>query len=323
MRVVFAGTPDFAARVLDALLASGHEVAAVLTPPDRPSGRGRRLRASPVKTLAEARGVPVLQPATLRMRETRARLRALEVEVIAVAAYGMLLPPEMLAVPRAGCINVHPSLLPRWRGAAPIERAILAGDEHTGVSIMRMDEGFDTGAVLARSEIPIRASDSAGDLRERLAALGARLLVATLDHLPRSLAGAQPQRDAEACYAAPIAKREARIDWQRSARELDRVVRAMNPAPVAFTTVPAARGGWRRLRIWRARPVPRTGEAAPGRVVRAASGEVEVAAGEGGLALLEVQAEGGRRMPVAEYIRARPLRPGTRLGLGSSPYSPA
>ena len=314
MRVVFAGTPEFAAVVLRGVLDSGHEVAAVFTQPDRPAGRGRSLRRSAVKVLAEERGIAVFQPATLRAARARACLHALAPDVIVVAAYGLLLPPEVLSVPPEGCVNVHASLLPRWRGAAPVERAILAGDERTGVSIMLMDEGFDTGDVLARSELAIGAAECAGELRGRLAALGAALLARTLDDLPRARACSRPQHAPCAVYAERISKHEARLDWSRSARELDRVVRAMNPAPVAFTTVPTPRRGPRRLRIWRSRPCSGiTGEVA-GQVVRALRHEVEVSTGHGRLALVEVQEEGGRRMPVGEYARSRRLAPGTLLG---------
>lgn len=320
MRVVFAGTPEFGAVVLLALLESEHDVVAAYTQPERPAGRGRTLRAAPVKMLAEERGIPIVQPATLRAREAQSSLRALEPDVMVVAAYGLLLPREVLALPGEGCINVHPSLLPRWRGAAPIQRAILAGDERTGVSIMHMEEGLDTGDILAQSEMSIHEADTAGDLDGRLATLGARLLVRTLHCLPR--ARARSQHSPDALYAARIAKFEARLDWMRSARELDRVVRAMNPSPVAFTTIPAARGGRRRLRVWRAHPVPGAAGEAPGRVMRTTPNQVEVATGEGRLALIEVQAEGARRMPVEQYINAHPLPPGMVLGLESPPLSP-
>ena len=319
MRVVFAGTPEFAALVMRVLLESEHEVVAAYTQPERPAGRGRRLRASPVKTLAEEHGIAVFQPATLRAPVAQVTLRDLQPGVIAVAAYGLLLPREVLAIPREGCINVHASLLPRWRGAAPIQRAILAGDERTGVSIMHMDEGLDTGDVLAQSEIPILETDTAGDLHDRLAPLGGRLLARTLDRLPLTKAEAQSQRDSDASYAARIAKEEARLDWACSARELERVVRAMNPSPVAFTTLPGTPGARRRLRVWRTRVVPGALGETPGRVMRASPNEVEVATGEGRLALLEVQAEGARRMPVGEYMNAHPLAPGGMLGLRPPP----
>ena len=322
MRIVFAGTPEFGAVVLLALLESEHDVVAAYTQPERPAGRGRTLRASPVKMLAEERGIPVVQPATLRAGGAQSTLCALEADVMVVAAYGLLLPREVLALPREGCINVHPSLLPRWRGAAPIQRAILAGDERTGVSIMHMDEGLDTGDILAQSEMSIHEADTAGDLDGRLATLGARLLVRTLHCLPRAKARARSQHSPDARYAARIAKFEARLDWMRSARELDRVVRAMNPSPVAFTTVPAAHGGRRRLRVWRAHPVPGAPGEAPGHVIRASPDEVEVATGEGRLALVEVQAEGARRMPVEQYVNAHPLPPGMVLGLEHPPLSP-
>ena len=313
MRVVFAGTPEFAATVLRALLGSRHEVAAVYTQPDRPAGRGRRLRASPVKALAEAQGIGVVQPATLGTKEAQTALRTLAPDVIAVAAYGLMLPEEVLAVPSGGCINVHPSLLPRWRGAAPIQRAILAGDTRTGVSIVLMDAGLDTGDVLARTEIPIHPADTAGSLHDRLAALGARLLVRTLDRLLQAKAGAEPQHAPDAVHAARIEKHDARLDWQRSAAALDRVVRALNPAPVAFTTL-AARRGRRRLKVWRARPVAGEAGEPPGRIMRASRAQIEVATGDGRLALLEVQREGGRCMPVDEYANAHCLAPGTVLG---------
>ena len=315
MRVVFAGTPEFAAVVLRGVLDSGHEVVAAFTQPDRPAGRGRTLRRSAVKVLAEERGIAIFQPATLRAARARSCLQALAPDVIVVAAYGLLLPPEVLSVPSEGCVNVHPSLLPRWRGAAPVERAILAGDERSGVSIMLMDEGLDTGDVLARSELAIGPGECAGELRGRLAVLGAELLVRTLDDLPRARACSRPQHASDAVYAERLSKHEARLDWSRSARELDRVVRAMNPAPVAFTTVPTPRRGPRRLRIWRSRP--RSGDTGetPGQVVRALGQEVEIATGLGRLALVEVQEEGGRRMPVGEYARSRRLAPGTLLGL--------
>jgi len=315
MRVVFAGTPDFAAVVLRGVLDSGHEVAAVFTQPDRPAGRGRTRRPSAVKVLAEERGIEVFQPATLRAAPARSCLHALAPDVIVVAAYGLLLPPEVLSIPPEGCVNVHASLLPRWRGAAPVERAILAGDERTGVSIMLMDEGLDTGDVLARSELAIGATECAGELRGRLAALGAELLARTLDDLPRARACSRPQQAIDAVYAERISKHEARLDWSRSARELDRVVRAMNPAPVAFTTVPTPRRGPRRLRIWRSRPRSGITEEVAGQVVRALRHEVEISTGHGRLVLVEVQEEGGRRMPIGEYARSQRLAPGTLLGL--------
>ena len=315
MRTVFAGTPEFAAVALRAVLDSGHEVAAVFTQPDRPAGRGRTLRPSAVKVLAQERGVEVFQPATLRSARARTCLHALAPDVIVVAAYGLLLPPDVLCVPPQGCVNVHASLLPRWRGAAPVERAILAGDERTGVSIMLMDEGLDTGDILARSELAIGATECAGELRGRLAVLGAELLVATLDELPRARAHSRPQHGSEAIYAERISKHEARLDWSLSAEELDRVVRAMNPAPVAFTTVPTPRHGPRRLRIWRSRPGSGvTGEVA-GQVLRGSRHKVEISTGHGRLTLVEVQEEGGRRMPVDEYARSQRLAPGTVLGL--------
>lgn len=316
MRIVFAGTPGFASTVLRALIESRHEVVAVYTQPDRRAGRGRALRANPVKRFAEARGIRIRQPPDLRAKEVRARLREDAPDVIAVAAYGLIFPAEILALPAGGCINVHASLLPRWRGAAPVQRAILAGDEHAGVSIMLMDTGLDTGEVLASAATPIHPDDSAGDLRERLAALGADLLVHTLDHLNEARSKARPQNASGALRAARIEKHEARLDWRRAAVALDRLVRAMNPEPGAFTTLPELRteGERRRLKIWRARPLAGTDAEPPGRVMAASRKEVQVAAGRGRLALLEVQREGGRRMPIDAYLNAHPLAPGAVLG---------
>ena len=316
MRIVFAGTPGFAVTVLLGLLESRHDVVAVYTQPDRPAGRGRSLRASPVKRLAEAHGIPVLQPPSLRAKEVQAGLREHVPDVIAVAAYGLMFPAELLALPVGGCINVHASLLPRWRGAAPIQRAILAGDERTGVSIMLMDTGLDTGDVLASSATPIHASDTAGDLHERLAALGADLLVDTLDHLCEARAKARPQDASGTIHAARIQKHEARLDWRRNAVELDRLVRAMNPEPGAFTTLPGTRaeGKRQRLKIWRARPVTGTDTKPPGCVMVMNRNEIQVAAGRGHIALLEVQREGGRRMSIEAYVNAHPLAPGAVLG---------
>ena len=316
MRVVFAGTPGFASTVLLALLGSRHEVVAVYTRPDRRAGRGRALRTSPVKRVAEAHGIRVRQPPVLRTKEVRARLREDAPDVIAVAAYGLVFPAEILRLPAGGCINVHASLLPRWRGAAPVQRAILAGDERTGVSIMLMDTGLDTGEVLASSATPIHPRDTAGDLLERLAVLGADLLVHTLDHLGEARSKARPQKASGALRAARIEKHEARLDWRCGAVALDRLVRAMNPEPGAFTTSPGPRTGGeqRRLKIWRARALAGSDAEPPGRVMVANGKEVQVATGRGRLALLEVQREGGRRMPIGAYVNAHPLAPGAVLG---------
>ena len=235
LKIVFAGTPDFSVPALDALLTSGHDVIAVYTQPDRPAGRGRKLTASPVKARALEHGIPVHQPLSLKRPEEQERLAALAPDVMVVVAYGLLLPPAVLAIPRLGCVNIHASLLPRWRGAAPIQRAILAGDAETGVTLMQMEKGLDTGPMLATVRCPIGPDDTAETLHDRLAALGAGALVPTLERLDRGEITAEPQDDTQACYAAKLDKAEAVLDWRRPAVELERQVRAFNPWPVAQT----------------------------------------------------------------------------------------
>lgn len=305
MRIVFAGTPEFAAPALAALIQAGHDVAAVLTQPDRAAGRGRKLTASPVKRAALAAGIAVHQLASLRGPEPPRLLAGLEPELMVVVAYGLILPPAVLAVPARGCWNIHFSLLPRWRGAAPVQRAILAGDAETGVSIMQMDRGLDTGPVLARRVTVIGPEDTGGSLSARLARLGAELLlecIAADDELEPT-----PQPEAGVSYAAKIDKREAPLDWRRPAAELARQVRAFDPWPVAAATL-----GDERLRIWRAAALP--GPAVtPGGIVAAGPGGIDVATGAGVLRLLTVQRPGGRPVAVADFLNSRELRPGQRF----------
>ena len=299
MRVVFAGTPPFAATALEAIVAAGHHVALVLTQPDRPAGRGLKLTPSAVAALAGSLAIPIDKPASLKAAEAQARLRAAGADVMVVAAYGLILPRAVLEIPRHGCLNIHASLLPRWRGAAPIQRALLAGDERTGVCIMRMEEGLDTGPVLLRREIAIGPRETTGSLTATLAALGAEAIVAALADLPE--APSQPQDDAQATYAHKVAKSEARIDWSKAAPEIDRQVRAFDPAPGAEATLAGE-----PLKIWSAEPVAGArGE--PGAIVRASEGELIVACGAGGLRLLVVQRAGGRKMAVADFLRGRTL----------------
>jgi methionyl-tRNA formyltransferase len=316
MRLVFAGTPEFAATILAGLLDSGYSVASVYTQPDRPAGRGRKLKASPVKVLAARHHLPICQPSSLRGSERAGAIAAISPHLMVVAAYGLLLPPSILSVPRYGCINVHASLLPRWRGAAPIQHAILAGDEETGVSIMQMDEGLDTGSVLARASLSIGARDTAGVLSERLARLGAATLLQTLDALGNDLLEATPQDDALATLAPRVEKQEAKLDWSLSAVDLERRVRAFNPWPVAFTHLPG--GGnpkTRRLRVWQARSLPEGGgPMAPGTVIEAGGEGITVAAGLGALLLTEIQVPGSRVMRAADFLNARWLPPGAMLG---------
>jgi methionyl-tRNA formyltransferase len=306
MRLAFAGTPEFAVPALDALASAGHGFVAVLTRPDRPAGRGLASVPSPVKRAAERLGVPVLQPATLKDDAVQAQLAALAPEALIVVAYGLILPQAVLDLPRLGVLNVHASLLPRWRGAAPIQRALLAGDRETGVCIMQMDAGLDTGPVLLREAVPIAPDDTAGTLHDKLAALGARRLVAALEGLVRGTLRAAPQAAAGVTYAAKIEKHESRIDWTRPAAEIERRVRAFDPAPGAAARIRGA-----ELKIWRGAVV--AGRGAPGEVVGVEPGDIVVACGEGALRLEELQRAGGKRLAAAAFQRGFPLAAGDRF----------
>jgi len=310
LKIIFAGTPEFAAVALRALLDAGHAIAAVYTQPDRPAGRGRRLTPSPVKQLAQTHGIPVYQPASLKEAEAQQTLAALKPDLMIVAAYGLLLPKAVLDLPRHGCINIHASLLPRWRGAAPIQRAILAGDEQTGITIMQMDLGLDTGAMLHKLATPIAPTDTAASLHDRLAKLGGEALLGALAQLQAGSLTPKAQDEAAACYARKLDKAEAGIDWARPARELDRQIRAFNPWPVA-----QARLGNQVLRIWEAAPLDTSTSAAPGRVLDAGAAGIDVATGEGALRLLRVQLPGGKPLAARDFLNANPLN-GVRLHNG-------
>jgi methionyl-tRNA formyltransferase len=302
MRIVFAGTPEFAVPSLRAAAQRG-EVVAVYTQPDRPAGRGRELQASPVKREALQRGIPVLQPETLRREVSRDALRALKPDLMVVVAYGLLLPQSILDIPVHGCWNVHASLLPRWRGAAPIQRAIEAGDAETGVCLMQMEKGLDTGPVLLSQRTPIGAAETAGELHDRLAALGAQVLADGLGLLRAGIKPvALPQPDSGITYAHKLDKSEARLDWAQPAEALARKVRAFQPWPVA-----EAQLAGERLRIHAAEALPLAHGAAPGTVLLARRQGIDVACGEGALRLTRVQREGGRPVAVADYLNARPL----------------
>jgi len=309
MRLIYMGTPDFAVPALQALAAAGHRILAVYTQPPRPAGRGQRPRPSAVGRAAEALDLPVRTPATLRDPAAQAELAALGADLAVVAAYGLILPQAVLDAPRLGCLNIHASLLPRWRGAAPIQRAILAGDAETGIAIMRMEAGLDTGPVLLHQALPIGPQDTAGDLHDRLAELGARLIVRALDRLDGLVPVPQPQ--AGVTWAAKLDKAEARIDWSESAGAVARRINAFAPVPGAWCLLDGA-----RLRLLRARPVP---EDSPGQPAAAPPGTLlpgdglRVACGQGAVELLDLQREGRRPMPPDAFLRGTPLPAGTRL----------
>ena len=306
MNILFAGTPEFAARCLETLLGSRHHVVGVMTQPDRPAGRGFALAPSPVKKLAAARGIQVTQPMSLRDAQARAELKHFRADVIVVAAYGLILPHPVLELPRYGAINIHASLLPRWRGATPIQRALLAGDRETGVSIMQMDTGLDTGPVLRQEKIPILEDDTLGTLHDRLAELGARLIVQALDALETGVVKATPQPVEGVTYAAKLDRREARVDWRKAAVDVNRQVRALNPSPGADASV--RRAG---IKIWRCAIA--AGRGSPGEILNIGPDGLCVACGEGALTITELQRSGGKRLPVAEFLRGFPLDVGERF----------
>ncbi len=308
MRVIFAGTPEFAAKALVAVADSHHTVQAVLTQPDRPAGRGMKLLPSPVKKFALSRGFPVLQPATLKDDPVQQTLREFDADVLVVAAYGLLLPQAVLDIPRFGAINLHASLLPRWRGAAPIQRAILAGDRETGICIMRMDVGLDTGPVLKAERLAIADTDTAGSLLDRLSSMGARMIVSELDAIELIGQNAIPQSSNGATYAKKLEKVEAQISWEKSADEIWRQIRAFDPVPGASTTF---RG--ESLKLFRAERVPGAGGAS-GEVAAADSDGIVIACGAGSVRISELQRAGGRRLPVVEFLRGIQIAEGDTFG---------
>ena len=304
MRIIFAGTPEFASRALAALIEAGHEISLVLTQPDRPAGRGMKATASAVKHLAEQNHIPVWQPTSLKDPEIQSKLAEIAADVMVVAAYGLLLPKAVLEIPPLGCLNIHASLLPRWRGAAPIQRALLAGDQETGICIMQMDVGLDTGNVLMQSVLPIDAEDTAQTLHDKLAELGAESIVKALDLLAKSSLISVPQKESEATYAAKLSKGEARLDWHKSADELARAVRAYNPFPVAQLVLKGE-----VIRIWKAMPENQE-QGHPGTILSADKSGIRVACGKGVLRLLEVQKAGGKRLSVSQFLQGNPLQAG-------------
>ena len=308
LRVVYAGTPDFAVPALKALIDSDHEVIAVYTQPDRPAGRGRKLTASPVKQCAEWYEIPVHQPVTLRDSDAQQALADLDCDIMVVAAYGLLLPQAVLDIPRLGCINIHASLLPRWRGAAPIQRAIQSGDSESGVTIMQMAKGLDTGDMLGKKTVAIGAQTTAGELHDKLAELGRHGLLEIIPALCRGEIVPEVQDDSLANYAGKISKQEAEIDWSLDAIQIHRTICAFNPFPVAFTHLDG-----KVVRLWRSRLCEAKMKGEPGEVVYAAEGEIRVATGHGFLCIDELQMPGKKAVTADQFLNGRQLH-GRRFG---------
>lgn len=301
LKLIFAGTPEFAAIHLKALIESEHQLLGVYTQPDRPAGRGKKLHASPVKLLAEEAGLPVYQPQSLRDEQARLQLAELDADAMVVVAYGLILPQEVLDAPRLGCLNVHASLLPRWRGAAPIQRAIEAGDTQTGITIMQMDAGLDTGAMLATAHCPIDEDTNAASLHDRLALLGAPLLLQVLATLPDFQQNGRKQDDEFATYASKILKPEALLNWELDATTLDRAIRAFNPFPVCFSTL-----GPERVKLWQARVEATTRlPEPPGTIISADKQGIIVNCGQGQLAIQRLQLPGGKALSAEQMLNAR------------------
>ena len=305
MKIIFAGTPDFAAEALKALITAGHEIVLVLTQPDRPSGRGMKLSPSAVKMVAQAHQIPVYQPEKLRTAEQQAPLLGIESDVMVVAAYGLILPQIILDLPRLGCLNIHASLLPRWRGAAPIQRAIMAGDTETGITIMQMDAGLDTGDMLTVHITPITHDDNAQTLHDKLAQQGASAIVSALAQLPDLTPITQPE--AGVCYAEKLKKEEAQIDWTQSASQLALKIRAFNPFPSAQTTLDGA-----SLKLWQASAI--AGQGTAGTLIAVEKDALIIACGEGALRVTELQKAGGKRLSAAAFLSGSPLAIGQQLG---------
>jgi len=306
MKIIFAGTPVFAATALDALIHENHDIALVLTQPDRPAGRGMKMVASAVKQLAQTNNLRLLQPATLKTPEIQAQLHEINADVMIVAAYGLILPEVVLKIPRFGCLNIHASLLPRWRGAAPIQRAILAGDLETGITIMQMDTGLDTGAMLLKEYIPVAHNDTAQTLHDKLSEMGAKAIVKTLPLMQQKKITPVEQDESQACYARKITKAEAQIDWNETAEQIDRMIRAYNPAPGAFTSFSG-----HTIKIWQASLIKLstpTGQA--GKVLSTGRNGITVACGDGFIQLEIIQRSGGKRLTASEFLAGFEMQPG-------------
>jgi methionyl-tRNA formyltransferase len=300
LKIIFAGTPEFAAIALQALLNSPHQLIAVYTQPDRKAGRGLHLTASPVKELAQHYNLPVYQPASLKSETEQDILKQFNADVMVVAAYGMLLPSAVLTIPRLGCLNIHPSLLPRWRGAAPIQRTIFAGDKMSGVTIMQMDAGLDTGPMLLQKKYQLDIAETTQTLHDKLAAMGADALIETLALLEQNKIQPQIQNNEQTTYANKITKEEALIDWTQTAEEIEWAVRAFNPWPVAYTT-------WKNepLRIWQAKALPTEKQAEPRTILQVSKDGLDIATAKGALRLLQVQLPGGKALAIADFFNAK------------------
>ncbi|KAJ1443946.1 10-formyltetrahydrofolate:L-methionyl-tRNA N-formyltransferase, partial [Ochromonadaceae sp. CCMP2298] len=309
LRIIFAGTPDFAARHLQALIQSEHQIVGVYSQPDRPAGRGKKLKASEVKALALEHNLPVFQPQSLKNDEALAELTSLNADIMIVVAYGLILPKAILEAPRLGCLNVHGSILPRWRGAAPIQRAIWAGDEQTGVTIMQMDEGLDTGDMLHISRCPIGTTETSASLYTKLAELGPDALIETINKLANGEITPEPQNDELANYAKKLSKEEANIDWSMSALQIERNIRSFNPWPVCFTQM-----GGQTVKIYQAQVVLQSGD--PGQILSSDKNGVVVACGEHALCITQLQPQGKKPMAINDFLNGRSdwVTPGTILG---------
>ena len=305
LRIIFAGTPEFAAEHLTALLGSRHQVIAVYSQPDRPAGRGKKLSASPVKEVALAHNIPVCQPLNFKTPEAVAELASLNADLMVVVAYGLILPKVVLDAPRLGCINVHASILPRWRGAAPIQRAIEAGDSETGVTIMQMDVGLDTGDMLIKAFCPILGDDTGGSLHDKLISVGTPALLDALEQIAAGTLNPEKQDDSQSNYAPKLSKEEAALNWQLPALELERKVRAFNPFPIAHTK-PAGTGDDQRIRVWAATTTDKNANAAPGSITLISADGLWVACAEGQLILEQLQLPGKKAMSVGEILRGHP-----------------
>lgn len=320
LRVIFAGTPDFAAASLNALINSHHTVCAVFTQPDRKAGRGRKPNKSPVKQVAEGHSIPIYQPINLKTEENQLQIKSLNADVMVVAAYGLILPKSVLNMPTLGCINIHASLLPRWRGAAPIQRAILAGDTRTGITYMEMDEGLDTGNMILKVECDINSGETGGSLQDKLATLGAEHIVSVLDQLTIGILSSEQQDENLACYAKKLNKGEALINWRNKADMLEKTVRAFNPWPVAYTTIENKQSEIQNLRIWdthiikNTSPLPQS--VIPGTIIESSKNGIVVVTGDGLLSITQLQLPGSKTLSAEQVLNAKRelFKPGTKLG---------